>query len=65
MTSDERLASIKQKLQNINEEITELYDFIAIIEALTKYVVHKKQSYAILTQGQVVPTLATAFRSFS
>ena len=35
MTNDERLAMIKQKIQNINEEVTELYDFIAILEALT------------------------------
>ena len=35
MTNDERLAMIKQKLQSINEEVTELYEFIAIVEALT------------------------------
>ena len=35
MTNDERLTMIKQKIQNINEEITELYDFIAMVEALT------------------------------
>lgn len=35
MTNDERLAMIKKKIQKANEEITELYDFIAIIEALT------------------------------
>lgn len=35
MTNDERLASIKQKLQNINDEVTELYEFIAMVEALT------------------------------
>lgn len=35
MTSDERLTMIKNKLNQINSEITELYDFIAIIEALT------------------------------
>ena len=35
MTHDERLVMIKQKLQSINEEVTELYEFIAIIEALT------------------------------
>ena len=35
MTNDERLSMIKDKLQRINEEVTELYDFIAILEALT------------------------------
>jgi len=35
MTNDEKLAMIKQKIQNINEEVIELYDFIAILEALT------------------------------
>ena len=35
MTNDERLAMIKQKIQNINEEVTELYEFIAMVEALT------------------------------
>lgn len=35
MTNDERLSMIKNKLQRINEEVTELYDFIAILEALT------------------------------
>lgn len=35
MTNDERLSMIKDKLQNINEEVTELYEFIAIVEALT------------------------------
>lgn len=35
MTNDERLSMIKDKLQNINEEVTELYDFIATVEALT------------------------------
>jgi len=35
MTNDERLAMIKQKIQSVNEEVTELYDFIAMVEALT------------------------------
>lgn len=35
MTHDERLVMIKQKIQRINEEVTELYDFIAMLEALT------------------------------
>ena len=35
MSSDETLEKIKQKLKNIDSEITELYDFLAIIEALT------------------------------
>ena len=35
MTTEERLNGIREKLQRINEEITELYDFIAILEALT------------------------------
>ena len=35
MTSEERVAMIKQKLQNINDEVTELYEFIAMVEALT------------------------------
>ena len=35
MTNDERLSIIKDKLQRINKEVTELYDFIAILEALT------------------------------
>ena len=35
MTHDERLVMIKQKIERINEEVTELYDFIAMLEALT------------------------------
>lgn len=35
MTTEERLNGIREKLQRINEEITELYDFIATVEALT------------------------------
>ena len=35
MTHDERLVMIKQKIEKINEEVTELYDFIAMLEALT------------------------------
>lgn len=35
MSNDERLEKIMQKLKNIDSEITELYDFLAIIEALT------------------------------
>lgn len=35
MTNDERLERIRQKLRDINTEMVDLYDFLAIIEALT------------------------------
>ncbi len=35
MTSDERLEMIRNKLKEVSNEITDLYDFIAITEALT------------------------------
>ena len=35
MTNQERAKEIIRKLKIVNEEMTELYDFIAMIEALT------------------------------
>lgn len=35
MTNDERLTMIKDKLKQFDEEMTELYDFLELLEALT------------------------------
>lgn len=35
MTNDERLTMIKDKLKLFDEDMTELYDFLQLLEALT------------------------------
>jgi len=35
MTNDERLAMIKRKLKEFDQDMTELYDFLEMLEALT------------------------------
>lgn len=35
MTSDERLAMIRHKLKEADQEMTDLYNFIEMLEALT------------------------------
>ena len=35
MTNDERLSMIKGKLKEFDEEMTELYDFLELLKALT------------------------------